>query len=75
MGRLKSAHSTPIYGNFKNEIPDLGNGCMLPVPTVIPGDDASLHFPKNSATLGVSLLCENMPVGNMPVVVSLKIDS
>ncbi len=59
-----------VAGNFKNKIPGLGDACMLSVPTVITGDDYSLHSPKNSAALEIHLLFENMPI-----LISLQVDS
>lgn len=32
-----------VAGNFKNKIPGLGEGCMLSVPTVITGENYTLH--------------------------------
>jgi chemotaxis protein CheX len=32
-----------VAGNFKNKIPGLGDGCMLSVPTVITGENYTLH--------------------------------
>jgi len=59
-----------VAGNFKNKIPGLGDGCMLSVPTVITGEDYSVHSPKNASALEISLLFENLPV-----IISLKVDS
>ncbi len=59
-----------VAGNFKNKIPGLGDGCMLSVPTVITGEDYSIHSPKNASALEISLLFENLPI-----VISLKVDS
>ena len=51
-----------VAGNFKNKIARLGNECMLSVPTVITGNDYSLHSPADSEALEVRLLFEDMPV-------------
>jgi len=51
-----------VAGNFKNKIARLGNECMLSVPTVITGNDYSLHSPTDSEALEVRLLFENMPL-------------
>ena len=59
-----------VAGNFKNKIPGLGDSCMLSVPTVITGDDYSMHSPKNSAAVELRLLFDNAPV-----VISLQVDS
>ena len=59
-----------VAGNFKNKISGLGDGCMLSVPTVITGEDYSIHSPKNASTLELSLLFENLSI-----VISLKVDS
>jgi chemotaxis protein CheX len=52
-----------IAGNFKNKIAGLGDGCMLSVPTVITGNDYSLHPPTDSEAIKVTLLFEGMPIG------------
>jgi chemotaxis protein CheX len=57
-----------VAGNFKNKISGLGDGCMLSVPTVITGEDYSLHAPSGSAELEIRLLFEKMPI-----VISLQI--
>ena len=59
-----------IAGNFKNKIAGMGDGCMLSVPTVITGNDYSLHALSNSAPVEVGLLFERMPL-----VVSLQVHS
>jgi chemotaxis protein CheX len=51
-----------VAGNFKNKIAGLGDGCMLSVPTVITGNDYSVHSLTDSAALEVRLLFENMPI-------------
>ncbi len=57
-----------VAGNFKNKISGLGDGCILSVPTVITGNDYSLHSPADSDTLEVRLLFEGMSL-----VTSLKV--
>lgn len=51
-----------IAGNFKNKIAGLGDGCMLSVPTVITGNDYSLHPPTDSEAINLMLLFEGMPI-------------
>jgi chemotaxis protein CheX len=51
-----------VAGNFKNKISGLGDGCMLSVPTVIMGNDYSLHSLADAAAIELRLLFENMPV-------------
>ena len=51
-----------VAGNFKNKISGLGEGCMLSVPTVITGNDYSLHSLGDSPALEVRLQFENMPL-------------
>jgi len=57
-----------VAGNFKNKISGLGSGCMLSVPTVITGNDYSLHSLTDSPVLEVRLQFESGPL-----VVSLQI--
>ena len=45
-----------VAGNFKNQIAGLGEGCMLSVPTVITGNDYSLHSLTDAAGLEIQLL-------------------
>jgi chemotaxis protein CheX len=59
-----------VAGNFKNKIDGLGEGCVLSVPTVITGNNYSLHSLADSAALEVRLLFENMPI-----VISLRTHS
>ena len=51
-----------VAGNFKNKIVGLSDGCMLSVPTVIMGNDYSLHALADAAAIELSLLFENRPV-------------
>ncbi|MGB7822766.1 MAG: chemotaxis protein CheX [Candidatus Sulfotelmatobacter sp.] len=51
-----------IAGNFKNKISGLGDGCMLSPPSVITGDDYTVHSQPESPTMEVSLLFESMPL-------------
>jgi len=51
-----------IAGNFKNKIHGMGDGCMLSVPTVIPGRDYSLHAIADSTKIEVRLLFEELPL-------------
>lgn len=57
-----------VAGNFKNKITGLSDGCMLSVPTVITGNDYSLHSLTDAPALELRLLFENAPL-----VVSLQI--
>lgn len=59
-----------VAGNFKNKIARMGNECLLSVPTVIAGNDYSLHPLTDSEALEVRLLFENMPV-----IIALQIHS
>src|SRR5271170_6974390 len=59
-----------VAGNFKNKIAGLADGCMLSVPTVITGNDYSLHPLTDSAALEVRLLFEGMLL-----VISLQVHS
>jgi Chemotaxis phosphatase CheX len=45
-----------VAGNFKNKIAGLGEVCMLSPPSVITGDDYTVHSPLKSHTLDLSLL-------------------
>jgi chemotaxis protein CheX len=59
-----------VAGNFKNKIAGLAEGCMLSPPTVITGNDYTLHSLADSPALEVRLLFEGMPI-----VISLLIHS
>lgn len=59
-----------VAGNFKNKISGLGEGCMLSVPTVITGNDYSLHSLIDSPALEVRLLFEGRPL-----VITLQINN
>jgi chemotaxis protein CheX len=51
-----------VAGNFKNKIAGLGDGCMLSPPSVITGDDYTVHSQPEAPTLEVSLLFEETPM-------------
>jgi chemotaxis protein CheX len=51
-----------VAGNFKNKISGLAEGCLLSPPTVITGDDYSLHSQAEEPGLQVHMLFENMPM-------------
>jgi chemotaxis protein CheX len=51
-----------VAGNFKNKIAGLGDGCMLSPPSVITGDDYTVHSQPEAPTLEVSLRLEEMPL-------------
>jgi len=51
-----------VAGNFKNKIAGLGEGCMLSVPTVITGNDYSMHSLTDSPVLEVRLQFESGPL-------------
>jgi chemotaxis protein CheX len=51
-----------VAGNFKNKVAGMGDGCMLSVPTVITGDDYSLHSLADTGALEVRLLFETVPI-------------
>jgi chemotaxis protein CheX len=59
-----------VAGNFKNKIAGLGDGCMLSPPSVITGDDYTVHSQPETPALEVSLLFETMLL-----VISLHIHS
>jgi chemotaxis protein CheX len=59
-----------VAGNFKNKIAGLAEGCMLSPPTVITGNDYSLHSQAESPGLEVRLLFEGMPM-----IITLRIQS
>ncbi len=59
-----------VAGNFKNKISGLGDGCMLSVPTVITGNDYTLHALADSGALEIRFLFERMPI-----VIALQIHS
>ena len=59
-----------VAGNFKNKIAGLGDGCMLSPPSVITGDDYTVHPQPETPALEVSLLFETMLL-----VISLHIHS
>ena len=59
-----------VAGNFKNKIAGLGDGCMLSPPSVITGDDYTVHSQPEAPTMEVSLLFETTPL-----VISLHIHS
>lgn len=54
--------SNMVAGNFKNKITGLAEGCMLSPPTVITGDDYTLHSLADNPALEVRLLFEDMPI-------------
>jgi chemotaxis protein CheX len=51
-----------VAGNFKNKIAGLGEGCLLSVPTVITGNDYSLHSVTDSPVLDIRLQFESGPL-------------
>jgi chemotaxis protein CheX len=51
-----------VAGNFKNKIAGLGDGCMLSPPSVITGDDYTIHSQPESPTLELRLLFEERPM-------------
>lgn len=51
-----------VAGNFKNKIAGLGEGCMLSVPTVVMGNDYSLHSVTDSPILEIRLQFESGPL-------------
>jgi chemotaxis protein CheX len=59
-----------VAGNFKNKISGLAEGCMLSPPTVITGNDYSLHSQAEEPGLQVEMLFEGMPM-----IVSLQIQA
>jgi chemotaxis protein CheX len=59
-----------VAGNFKNKIPGLGDGCMLSPPSVITGNDYSIHSMAQTPALEVGFLFENMPI-----IVSVQVHS
>ena len=59
-----------VAGNFKNKIPGLGDGCLLSPPSVITGNDYSIHSMAQTPALEVGFLFENMPI-----IVSVQVHS
>jgi len=59
-----------VAGNFKNKIAGMGEGCMLSPPTVITGNDYSMHSLGEVSALELMLQFEGMPI-----VISLQINS
>lgn len=59
-----------VAGNFKNKIAGLAEGCMLSPPTVVSGNDYSLHSLADFPALETKMLFEGMPI-----VISLQIHS
>lgn len=51
-----------VAGNFKNKISGLGDGCMLSVPTVVTGNDFTVHSLGTSTPLKIRLQFENLPI-------------
>ncbi len=51
-----------VAGNFKNKISGLGDGCMLSPPSVITGDDYTVHSQPETPTMEVSMVFEAMPL-------------
>ena len=51
-----------VAGNFKNKISGLAEGCLLSPPTVITGNDYSLHSQADEPGIEVRLLFEGMPM-------------
>jgi chemotaxis protein CheX len=51
-----------VAGNFKNKVAGMGDGCMLSVPTVITGNDYTLHSLADLSCLEVRLLFESLPI-------------
>ena len=51
-----------VAGNFKNKIAGLGDGCMLSPPSVITGEDYTVHSRPPISSLEVSLLFESLPL-------------
>jgi chemotaxis protein CheX len=51
-----------VAGNFKNKIAGLGDGCMLSPPSVITGEDYTVHNQPPAPVLEVDLLFESMPM-------------
>jgi chemotaxis protein CheX len=51
-----------IAGNFKNKLAGTDERCMLSVPTVISGEEYSLHSMADGKAVETVLLFENAPV-------------
>ena len=51
-----------VTGNFKNEISGLGDGCTRSPPSVLTGDDDTVHPQPETPTMEVSMLFETMPL-------------
>jgi chemotaxis protein CheX len=59
-----------VAGNFKNKIAGLSDGCMLSPPSVITGNNYTLHSLADSPGLQIRMLFENLPI-----VITLQIHS
>jgi chemotaxis protein CheX len=51
-----------VAGNFKNKIAGMGNGCKLSVPTVITGENYSLHSKGYDTKIELRMLLEKLPL-------------
>jgi chemotaxis protein CheX len=51
-----------VAGNFKNKLSGVREACMLSVPTVITGNNYSMHSLTNSGALCASFLFESEPI-------------
>src|SRR5436305_1802385 len=51
-----------VAGNFKNKIAGLSDGCMLSPPSVITGNNYTLHSLADSPGLQIRMLFENLPI-------------
>ena len=51
-----------VAGNFKNKITGMGDRCKLSVPTVITGEDYSLHSLGEDTKIDVSMMLEGAPL-------------
>jgi chemotaxis protein CheX len=51
-----------IAGNFKNKLAGTDERCMLSVPTVISGEEYSLHSMAEGSSVETTMLFEEAPV-------------
>lgn len=51
-----------VAGNFKNKIAGMGDGCLLSPPTIISGEDYSMHALTDCPSIEVTLLLDGMPI-------------
>lgn len=51
-----------VAGNFKNKITGMADGCMISVPTVVTGENYSIHSVARNKRSEVHLRFRNLPI-------------